>query len=925
MNEILIHFFSLFAANNVFHHYSENGFETKTSSASSNSTVNCDRSDSSDSETENRDKNSPILARRSINRSKPQNQSTERLIVSNATTNETNDANDDLAYVDTLPEEVKLVEVTSNLWGTKFKIHGLAKTVPANLGQVTYKTSFLHLQPRQMTLVITELRDDFPMEPDPNFNPNIFSEDEDEHAQSIANNQRRTNSSEGAPLIAPMSPRPNRFTSRSKNSHLIKNDKKNQLGPLAKAEMYEDDLPQNEQNAENSTAKPIRPKHIETSITSTSRPGPSYSSFVAQYSRSTSNGSGQSRHAISPLCCEGSVPTLQSPKNAVGPSDTIFERPPAVQTTALINYPNNNDYTNTMLHTKNTIAIEQQKSNAQQNLNQPILNVLCGNRDNSKNLKEKTTKKKDIQYIDEDAPSSSTVSTAPIADESCMRRTPTIVSISPACMSASMTRSCSVGYLDSVEMVPSDVALSILRKETPNKRLVLVDRKPNKKCKQTETQPKKMKLVQCGKSKSLDSCDLNEIPLKMNCTEPANMMPKLSETNETEHSTTVIAEVTDSPSHMKRAQRKFLETSIMNSLPCVTSSEQQQQCSYCRCSIRSKQQNCENCKKTSTSISADQTNKTVSNITTSKTTSNSSYVENSTAKISSKLDQIFSEPPIKASSSKATKPPAIDRKGKPRKKNTEVITSYTDSPLFSRKHRFGDDANSSRYSNSDTRSSPLLCRKFETGISLLKQFSEARKRRKEENLQLIKTDSQNDLQQVPATETKASVALHTQALTTLENIISRLRDLDESRLTPPSSPQHNRYPRSSPASPALSKKGKRNPSTSPIRQLLNSPLLNRRNRKKQQAESSDDESTANNNINDESSGKYNYRDLETFQKAQLRQKVCITLLHSLNSFVIDSFYITIYHYYHYYEKLSFFSLCLDSISFVFLQIAVKTR
>lgn len=87
---------------------------------------------------------------------------------------------DDLAYVDTLPEHMKLVEVTSNIWGTKFKIHGIAKAIlPANLGQVTYKTSLLHLQPRQMTLVITELRDDF-VGPDPSFHPNIFSEDEDD-------------------------------------------------------------------------------------------------------------------------------------------------------------------------------------------------------------------------------------------------------------------------------------------------------------------------------------------------------------------------------------------------------------------------------------------------------------------------------------------------------------------------------------------------------------------------------------------------------------------------------------------------------------------------------------------------------------------------------------------------------------------------
>lgn len=109
------------------------------------------------------------------------------------------------------------------------------------------------------------------------------------------------------------------------------------------------------------------------------------------------------------------------------------------------------------------------------------------------------------------------------------------------------------------------------------------------------------------------------------------------------------------------------------------------------------------------------------------------------------------------------------------------------------------------------------------------------------------------------------------SVSNLLDMFVKKRESDENHLTPPSSPQHSRQPRSSPASPALSKKGKRNPSTSPIRHLLNSPLLNRKNRKKQQPESSDDESSAYNN--DENSGKHNYRDLETFQKAQLRQKV----------------------------------------------------
>lgn len=100
--------------------------------------------------------------------------------------------------------------------------------------------------------------------------------------------------------------------------------------------------------------------------------------------------------------------------------------------------------------------------------------------------------------------------------------------------------------------------------------------------------------------------------------------------------------------------------------------------------------------------------------------------------------------------------------------------------------------------------------------------------------------------------------------------------MDESRFTPPSSPQAQRHPRSSPASPAPSKKGKRNQSASPIRHILNSPLLNRR-RKKQPTESSDDEnnqSNGNGGGSEESNGNAKqYRDLETFQKAQLRQKV----------------------------------------------------
>ncbi|XP_036079160.1 tubby-related protein 4 isoform X2 [Rousettus aegyptiacus] len=74
-----------------------------------------------------------------------------------------------------------LAQVTSNIWGTKFKIVGLAAFLPTSLGAVIYKTSLLHLQPRQMTIYLPEVRK---VSTDyvhlPVFSPNVFSEDEDD-------------------------------------------------------------------------------------------------------------------------------------------------------------------------------------------------------------------------------------------------------------------------------------------------------------------------------------------------------------------------------------------------------------------------------------------------------------------------------------------------------------------------------------------------------------------------------------------------------------------------------------------------------------------------------------------------------------------------------------------------------------------------
>lgn len=72
-----------------------------------------------------------------------------------------------------------MAEVTSNIWGTKFRIHGVSQNLATNLGQVTYKTSLLHLQPRQMTL---QMAGEGP--PDPVVPQGIFSEDEEEGGEA---------------------------------------------------------------------------------------------------------------------------------------------------------------------------------------------------------------------------------------------------------------------------------------------------------------------------------------------------------------------------------------------------------------------------------------------------------------------------------------------------------------------------------------------------------------------------------------------------------------------------------------------------------------------------------------------------------------------------------------------------------------------
>ncbi|KZC12487.1 Tubby-related protein 4 [Dufourea novaeangliae] len=626
----------------------------------------------------------------------------------------TTEENDDLTYVDTLPEHARLVEVTSNIWGTKFKFHGLADSVPANLGQVTYRTSLLHLQPRQMTLVMTELRDDVPAGPDPTFNPNLFSEDEEESFQELQAASRSTTEAQ-APPIAPMTPRNARLNSNRPKSQISNQFIASEALPatLSRVENYENELPYVDLQEMGNLYDNLR-----TAPTNTYRTPP--------------------RHNP-PRCCD--VPALQSPKNAVAPTETII----ATSNTGT-------DYTNNIQRMKTVLADQQAGVVTKKELENNKFNQIS--QDDKTILSScpttiisfSTGKTEEIRFIDDESRGEAVA----LEQSRAVHRTPTVVSIGPLCLNDSIVRSCSVGYLDMVDaqLVPCDVALKMLRKEAPNKRLVLVSRK-TKRRKKSKPQPeigqqtsKSPRLRNCGKSKSLDSSDI--FPMNEHVAAP----PKLSEHIE-EALGVANAEMAEDKSN----------ESLENSSDAIEV--------FVQCTKRTASPNLVN------------------------PAVKPSRVESSNSPVS---QNHLNPPPVR---------------------RFDLVTSFPDK-----------------------------MRAVSTPTFILLKFP----------------GHFHPAQR--GSSPSGSLA------SSLDGLAARLRDFDESHSLPPPSPRpSSRLPRSSPSSPAPSKKGKRPASASPIRRrLLSSPLLSRKARKSR-GESSDEEGL----LQDDSST--NYRDLETFQKAQLRQKL----------------------------------------------------
>lgn len=163
-----------------------------------------------------------------------------------------------------------------------------------------------------------------------------------------------------------------------------------------------------------------------------------------------------------------------------------------------------------------------------------------------------------LKFIDEENP------TEAIAGPS-HARTPNLP------LPEAMVRSCSMGYLDmvDVQLVPSEVALLMLRKDAP-RRLILVNKKPKQKRQSRQTSRhfqessktisnKTPNLRNCGKSKSLDSSDIflseKANPIKSVQNQIEEVIPEVVNVKKTAECKSTSSSSTDNENNKKECSR----------------------------------------------------------------------------------------------------------------------------------------------------------------------------------------------------------------------------------------------------------------------------------------------------------------------------------------------------------------------------------
>ncbi|KAG8221958.1 hypothetical protein J437_LFUL007799 [Ladona fulva] len=841
----------------------------------------------------------------------------------------------DITETDDLTYHARLVEVTSNIWGTKFKIHGLAPSLPANLGQVTYKTSLLHLQPRQMTLAITELRDDILPGPDPNFNPNLFSEDEEEEPPvtldnpfggaltadgwrngSPSNQKMFTDSEANIPPglqtdiapIAPMSPR-SRTTGRRCSA------RPESMLLLHPSPPY---LPTRDGSPHESFGAISCRSHNEASPPFGSiSVAPESSDFCHSPRVPSGTAAYEINHSVRPIHSPPLSPSIHcgslnmcdrsQPVHQQGPSVSHASPKPILSSRELENattmaevhmpasissdpYGNGarrqvkgnlfvksgddefSDRGRTTVDSSGLAGVHGSRAPVQRRRDRQHCSKQSGG-----NYQVSATKwtgnPEDVKFIDDE--SACGFASASVSSSSKERNSRVCGDLG-GCVGSGMgghipdsiVRSCSVGYLDLVETrtLPSDTNGM---KEAP-KRLVLIHRKKER---------PKPKLRHGGKSRSLDSSDIfNRRADANNCRGLA--AAHISSWTPRKGEESAKGELRLEFEQVEACARKAKENGDL--LPKERTERHVEpfggtiepvyfEQSYLRKHLLS-----------SPLLSRRQRK--------SKTT------ESSDDEIIYSGDEIFNGKNYKdlESFQKAQLRQKLKR-GKIKGENGDVnppvchrreFVMHNKAPMWNENSQVYQLDFGGRVTQESAKNFQIEFRGKQTiqtrpplprGISKSAANTPQLQRRGQQRERSGAVSSPGEMVEEPRSRGAAALGLdvgngieHSGGGRAL--LLNAVDGLCCPRSLPPLSPT-SRFPppHSSPSSPALSKKSKRNQSPSPIRKhLLSSPLLSRRQRKSKTTESSDDEIIYS---GDEIFNGKNYKDLESFQKAQLRQKL----------------------------------------------------